>query len=308
MNTDETPAESARSGSTIYMFAATSAIASAFLFTASHGIVRHIGSTMHPFQIAFFSTLFSALFYVPLIAREGIGLLATKKIKLHIIRAMFNAGSLILWYLALPITFLADATALALAGPLFATVGAVLFLGERMRARRWSALIIGVIGALIIVRPGFATFSLGFTFVILAAMSSAVARLFAKHLTRWDRPVTCSAYVAILQTPITFALALTVWQTPTLRELAWLAAVGVFVALAQVTLVQALRLADVGAMEPLNVTRLIWAGLIGYFAFDQLPVAATWIGGAIIVAASTYIARRESRATVSGKPAKEDPP
>ena len=251
---------------------------------------------MHPFQIAFFSTLFSALFYVPFLLREGRGLLATTKIKIHIIRAFFNAGALTAWYIALPITILADATALALTGPLFATFGAVLFLGERMRARRWSALFVGAIGGLVIIQPGFATFSLGFMFVLASAVSGTVARLIGKYLTRWDRPVTCSAYVAILQTPITFALALTVWQTPTLRELGWLAAVGVFVALAQVALLQAYRMADVGAMEPLNFTRLIWAALIGYFAFAQVPVLTTWIGGAIIVAASTYIARREARA------------
>ncbi len=294
--------------SSIYLLASTSAIGSAFLFTASHAVVRYIGSSMHPFEVAFFSTLFSALFYVPILLREGIGLMRTTKIRVHIVRSFFNAGALVGWYIALPITLFADATALALAGPLFSTLGGVLFLGERMRLRRWSALGVGAVGALIIIQPGFAAFSIGFMFVLLSAVSGSAARLLAKYLTRWDSPLTCSAYVAILQTPITFALALTVWRAPTLRELAWLAGVGVFVALAQVALLQAYRMADIGAMEPLSFTRLIWAALIGLFVFSQVPVLTTWLGGAFIVAASTYIARRETRPLPKSGAPPGDPP
>jgi drug/metabolite transporter (DMT)-like permease len=289
----------ARPGPSLVMLASVSAVGSSFLFTASHGVVRHLGSTMHPFQIAFFSTLFSALFFVPILLRYGPSLLRTTKIHLHLGRTLFNAGSLTGWYVALSMTPLADATALAFAGPLFATLGAAVFLGERMRARRWIALGVGLAGALIILRPGFQAISLGYLFVLLAAVGNAGGKLFAKHLTRWDSPLTCSALIAILQTPITLGLALFVWQTPSWIELGWLAVVGVFVAMAQIAMVQAFKLADVGAMEPLNFTRLIWAALIGYFVFTEIPGLWTWVGAAVIVAASTYIARRESKAATS---------
>lgn len=306
MNTGDQKSGAPTQGSSLLLLAAASAIASAFLFTASHGIVRHVGSTLHPFEVAFFSTLFSALFYVPLILRNGFGIMATQKIRLHVVRAFFNAAALVAWYMALSMVQLADATALALAGPLFATLGAALFLGERIHLRRWSALIVGAFGALVIIRPGFETISIGFLVVLASAASSAVAKLFAKHLTRWDSAVTCSAYVAILQMPITLALALPVWQAPNLRELGWLAVVGVFVALAQMAMVQAFKMADVGAIEPLNFTRIVWATSIGFFAFGEIPGLWTWIGAAIIVAASTYIARRESRAAAKDDPASRD--
>ena len=280
--------------SSTFLTAAGLTIFSNFLFTASHGMVRHIGTGLHPFEIAFFSNLFSALFYVPWFLKVGLSPLKTTKIKFHFMRAFFNVTALITWYTALSLTPLADAVALALAGPLFVTVGAMLFLGERIRMRRWLALGVGVSGALVIIRPGFEAVSIGLMFVLVSAVFSAGTKLFAKHLSRTDSAVTCSAYVAILQTPISFGFALFVWQTPNFEQLAWLAAIGISVALAHICMVQAFRNIDVSALEPFVFTRLIWAALIGFLVFTEFPGFWTWIGAAIIVTASTYIARREA--------------
>ena len=281
-----------------FLLAAGLTILSGLFFTSSHGIIRHIGGfvvTLHPFEIAFFSNLFSALFYIPVLVKTGTQILHTNKLWLHVIRSFFNAASLTTFYIALAFTPLADVTALALAGPLFVTLGALFFLREIIRTRRWIALSFGILGGLIIIRPGFEAFSIGFLFVIISQICAAGSKLFAKHLTRSDSAVTCSAYVAILQTPITFVAALFVWVTPSLEQLFWLAAIGILVAMAHITMVQAFKFADVSAMEPFGFLRLIWAASIGLLAFGELPGVWTWVGGAIIVAASSYIARREAR-------------
>jgi len=281
-----------------FVLAAGLTILSGFLFTGSHGIIRHIGGfgvELHPFEIAFFSNLFSVLFYIPLFLRDGLQILYTPNLSLHIFRSFFNAASLTTFYTALTLTPLADVTALALAGPLFVTLGALFFLGEIIRARRWIALSFGALGALIIIRPGFETFSIGFFFVILSSICAAGSKLFAKHLTRSESAVTCSAYVAILQTPITFIAALFVWDNPSLEQLVWLAAIGFLVAMAHISMVQAYKYADISAMEPFVFLRLIWAASIGLIAFGELPGIWTWVGGVIIVTASSYIARRESK-------------
>ena len=283
-----------------FFLAATLTILSGFLFTASHGIIRHIGGfevELHPFEIAFFSNLFSALFYIPLFIRSGVQILHTNKLSVHILRSFFNAGSLTTFYIALTLTPLADVTALALAGPLFVTLGALLFLGEIIRVRRWIALSFGALGALIIIRPGFEEISVGLLFVILSSIIAAGSKLLAKHLAHSDSAVTCSAYVAILQTPITFICSLFVWVTPSLEQLTWLAAIGVLVAVAHICMVQAYKFADVSAMEPFVFLRLIWAASIGLIAFGEFPGVWTWVGGAIIVAASSYIAQREAKST-----------
>ena len=285
-----------------FLLAAGLTVLSGFFFTLSHGVIRHIGGfgiSLHPFEIAFFSNFFSALFYIPFLLRRGTQILHTSKRLIHVIRAFFNAASLTTFYVALAFTPLADVTALALAGPLFVTVGALFFLGEIIRARRWMALSFGAFGALIIIRPDLEGFSIGFLFVILSQICAAGSKLFAKHLTRSDSAITCSAYVAILQTPITLIAALFVWVTPSIEQLFWLAAIGILVAMAHISMVQAFKFADVSAMEPFHFLRLIWAAAIGLVVFGELPGLWTWVGGLIIVASSSYIARREARSNNS---------
>ena len=135
-------------------------ILSVSLFTASHGFVRGVGKSIHPYEIAFFTSLFSFAFYLPWLLRTNFKAMRTSKFRIHFVRAFFNAGAVGAWYTALSLTPLADATALALTSPLFVTLGAVLFLNETARLRRWVAIGVGIFGALLIIRPGFQSFSL----------------------------------------------------------------------------------------------------------------------------------------------------
>ncbi len=278
-----------------YPVAAGFTVTSALVFTASHAIVRHLGGDLHPLVIAFFSNFFSALFYVPLLMRIGIGTLRTEKFSLHVARSFINVASLSTWYMALALIPIADAAALGLSAPLFLTIGAALFLGETMKARRWAAIGFGVLGALIIIRPGFEALNIGFLFVITSSVFSAGTKLFAKHLSQWDSAITCSAWVAILQTPLSFILALYFWTTPTWTQLGWLVVVGVLAALGHITMVRAITHVEVSSLEPFTYVRLLWAALIGYLVFSEFPGMWTWIGAAVIVGATTYIVRRESK-------------
>jgi drug/metabolite transporter (DMT)-like permease len=267
---------------------------SVIFFTASHGFVRGVGKTIHPYEIAFFTSVFSFAFYLPWLLRSKFKVLRTQKIKTHLIRAVINAAAVATWYMALSLTQLADATALALTSPLFVTIGAVIFLNEKARLRRWIALGIGFFGALIIVRPGFQSINVGFLLVILAMILGAGSRIFVKHLTKWDEPITIGAWVALLQIPITFLMAWYFWRWPNLLQLGMLAAVGLLVGGAHLTLTMAYDRTNISSLEPLNFIRLIIAALIGFFVFSELPDIWTWAGGAIIIASTSYIARRES--------------
>jgi len=264
------------------------------LFTGSHGFVRGVGKTIHPYEIAFFASVFSFAFYLPWLLRTKFQPLRTQKFHVHFIRSFFNAGGLTTWYIAISLVPLADATALALTSPLFTTIGAVIFLGERAHLRRWTALGVGICGALLIVRPGFQSVSYGFLFVLLSIILASGSRIFAKQLTKTDKPVTIGAWVALLQIPITFCLAFYVWRWPDLTQLAMLAAVGFMVGGAHFTMTMAYNRSEVSALEPFNFIRLIIAALIGFFVFSELPDIWTWAGGAIIVASTSYIARREA--------------
>ena len=278
-----------------FMGSALLIILSVSLFTASHGLVRGVGKSIHPYEIAFFTSLFSFAFYLPWLLRTKFNAMRTSKLRIHFIRSFFNAGAVGAWYTALSLTPLADATALALTSPLFVTFGAVLFLGETARLRRWIAIGVGIFGAFLIIRPGFQAFSYGFLFVLTSIILASGSRIFAKHLTQWDTPVTIGAWVALLQIPITLLMAIYFWIWPNLIQLSMLAGVGILVGGAHYTMTLAYDRTDLSALEPFNFVRLIIAALIGFFFFSELPDAWTWIGGFIIIASTSYIARREAK-------------
>ncbi|MBT3904612.1 MAG: DMT family transporter [Rhodospirillaceae bacterium] len=292
MNTSRAGLQAASNAT--FMGSALLMLLSVSLFTGSHGFVRGVGKTIHPYEIAFFASVFSFAFYLPWLLRTKFQPLRTQKFHVHFIRSFFNAGGLTTWYIAISLVPLADATALALTSPLFTTIGAVIFLGERAHLRRWTALGVGICGALLIVRPGFQSVSYGFLFVLLSIILASGSRIFAKQLTKTDKPVTIGAWVALLQIPITFCLAFYVWRWPDLTQLAMLAAVGFMVGGAHFTMTMAYNRSEVSALEPFNFIRLIIAALIGFFVFSELPDIWTWAGGAIIVASTSYIARREA--------------
>jgi len=287
-------AESPAASRPVYASAALLMITSVSLFTFSHGLVRGVGEAIHPLEIAFATSLFSFTFYLPWLFRTGFRPLRTKQIRLHWVRASFNAAAVCGWYYALTMAPLADAVALSLTGPLVITLGAVLFLGEPARLRRWVALGIGIAGALLIIRPGFQSFNPGYWFVLFSISSTAGSRLLTKHMTLSEPPATLGAWLALLQVPITFVLAVPFWTWPNPLQLAMMFGVGLLVGGAHFSLTMAYHRADVGSLEPFNFIRLVLAAIIGYVVFAENPDAWTWAGGAIIVASTSYIAHRES--------------
>ncbi|MCP4072873.1 MAG: DMT family transporter [Hyphomicrobiales bacterium] len=279
---------------TAFFIPALLMVLSVSLFTVSHGLVRGVGAEIHPLEIAFSTSVFSFMFYLPWLIRTRFRTLKTKEIRIHWVRALLNASGVCGWYFALTMTPLADAVALSLTGPLTVTLGAVLFLGEPARLRRWVAMGIGIFGALLIIRPGFQSFVAGYWFVLFSLSCIAGSRLLTKHLTQSEDPASISAWLALLQVPITFMLALFYWTWPNLTQLAMMFIVGLLVGGAHYTLTIAYERAEVGSLEPFNFIRLVIAALIGYFVFSESPDTWTWIGGVVIIASTTYIAFRET--------------
>jgi len=289
--THSAPGSSAAMGTVAAIF---TVVLSAALFAGSHATVKYLTQELHPFVIAFWRTAFAFLPFIPWIARNRLTALRTSRFGLHLVRAFVSASAIILWFFGLKLMPLADATALSLTGPLFAMMGAALLLGESVGPRRWTALVFGMCGALVIIRPGFETISLGAIVVLLRGMTQGVNKVMIKSLTRTDDPGTIVAYVMLLMLPITLAPALFYWQWPTLSALVVLAVAGALSALGNITMVKAYKAIDVGLLEPITFTRLVWAALIGYLVFGEFPDHWTWIGGGMIVAATSFIAHREA--------------
>ena len=256
--------------------------------------IRHLSATVHPFEITFFRNLFGLAAFAPLFLRTGFKPLRTRHPGLHALRAVLNTAGMLLFFTALGLVPLALVAALAFTSPLFATLYAIVVLGERVRVRRWTALIAGFAGALVIVRPGIAEIDAGALLVVLSSAIWAGALMVIKVLSRTDSPVTITALAALLMTPLSAIPAALVWQWPSPAELGWLAAVGILGSLGQVAVAQAFRFAEVGAVLPFDFLKLIWAALLGLVLFAEVPDGWTLVGGAIIFAAATYIAYRET--------------
>lgn len=272
-------------------------IAATVAFAAMHGGVRYLSldQGLHPFEIAFFRNLFGMLALAPWFLRQGIRPLRTKRIGLHSLRALINVVAMLLFFMGLSLTPIAKVQALAFTAPLFASLLAVVFLGERMGVPRWTALIVGFAGALIIIRPGSASMDLGSLLVLASAATWSLAIIVIKTLSRTDSSVTITAYMVLLMTPMSLLAAVFVWQWPDPWQLTWLVFVGVSGTLAQLAMAQSLYLADTTTVMPLDFMKLIWGAIIGYLLFSEVPGAGIWIGGGVILAAATYIAIRESR-------------
>jgi drug/metabolite transporter (DMT)-like permease len=265
------------------------------VFAAMSGLIRHISANVPPLEIVFFRNLFGLLALAPWFLRNGMAGLKTTRLGLYGLRALVGMVSMALWFTAVTIVPLAEATALSFTAPLFGTVLAVLLLGEVVRVRRWSATLAGFAGAMIILRPTVETIEPGTIMVLISAATMATAGIFVKKLMATDTPAQSVAWMGIMMVPMSLVPALFVWQWPSLQSLLWLGLLGGVATIGHLAISRALTLGEVTAVLPYDFTRLPFAALIGYFAFAQVPDFWTWVGAAVIFGSSLYITYREAR-------------
>ncbi|MDP7667940.1 MAG: DMT family transporter [Rhodospirillales bacterium] len=276
---------------------------SAFTVAIFNGIVRHLSADVHPFEIAFVHSAFGVLYLTPVYVRSGLASLKTRHFAMHALRATLNVTASLSMIMALSISPLAEVAALSFSAPLFATILAVALLGERMRARRITALVVGFAGTWLVFRPGIEAIEPGSLLVLGFAVAWGGAMIAVKALARTESSLTQTLYLGLLNTPMAALAAIPVWQTPSLGQLAWLAGLGAVGVVRQLSMSQAFKEANATAILPLDFTKLIWVAIIGYAAFAEIPTMWTWAGGFVIFVATTYITVREGglSRTESGK-------
>jgi len=272
-------------------------MASGLTNQAMNGMIRITAALgVHPFEIAFFRCLFGTILLAGMLAGPGLGALRTRRPSLHLARAVLNATSMLSFFLALTIEPLAKLSALMFTSPLFAALGATLFLRERMGLARAAGLAFGFGGALIVMRPGGEPMTLGLWLAMLAAATWGAALVLIKLQSRTESSLTIAIYAALLLLPLNGAGALFFWSWPSLEMLAWMAGIGVCGTLGQIALGNAFRAADATVVLPFDFTKLIWAAGVGYLLFGEVPDIWTWTGGTVIFASSLFMAYRERAA------------
>jgi drug/metabolite transporter (DMT)-like permease len=270
-------------------------VISTFMFGFMALTIRYASKQLHPFEIAFFRNLFGFVFTLPLLARHGFDILRTQKISLYFMRCAIGIVSMLAGFWAIVNLPLAQAVSLSYSTPLFVTIGAVFFLGEVVRARRWSAVAVGFVGVLLIVRPGHASFTTGSLIALLAAAMSGIVAVSIKFLSRTEKPDTIVIYTTMLWVPMSLLPALFFWQTPVGITWLWIVLAGFCGTCGHMFWTRALRLGDASLLAPISFLQMPLVALFGYFLFGEQLDRWTALGAAIIFASNVYIAHRESR-------------
>jgi drug/metabolite transporter (DMT)-like permease len=265
-------------------------------FSIMHGLVRFVSEVLPPFQIAFFRNIFGLAFLLPLLMRSRFSILRTKRIGLHALRGIINIIAMLMFFTALSISPIAKVTALSFTAPIFMAILAVFVLRERFRIYRWLAILSGFIGMLIILRPGLVAIDTGALLVTASAGLWAIALLLIKILSRTEASLTIVVYMGIFLGVFSIFPALWVWQPFGMQTLFWLALIGLFGTIAQMSLSQSLKETDPTALMPFDFLKLVWTALIGAWFFSEIPDVYTLIGAAVIFASGFFIALREQKA------------
>ena len=269
-------------------------IFSGLFATSMHCLIRFATEENHPFEVAFFRTIFVLIIFLPVVAKNGFNSLKPNNIKLQSYRALVGSVAMLCMFYGLSITELAKATALMFTVPIFATILAIIFLKEIVGIRRWSAMFVGFIGALIVLRPDV-QLGLGPLLILCGSLLWSSSVLMAKKLTQTDNTMTITFWQAAGLIPATFILATQVWEWPTMNQLFMFLLIAIAGTMTHWFLNEALKRAEISALLPLDYLRLIWSVSLGFIFFDELPHAGLWLGAALILGASTYIGIRQSK-------------
>lgn len=272
---------------------------SGLTFCLLNAILSSLTRELHAFQTQFLRYLFGLIVMVPLLWRDGIAAYAPRGLAGQIWRGIVHTAGLLLWFLALPHIPLADVTALGFTAPIFIMVGAVIFLREKVVATRWIAAGIGILGVAVVLGPKLSGGGGGWTLVMLASSPLfAASYLITKALTRRDRPEVIVFWQCVTISAFTLPFALHGWVWPTPVQFAWFALAGLLGSVGHWCLTEAFRVADVSATQPVKFLDLVWAALLGFVFFGDLPGWATLLGAVIIFGSATWMARQEAKAKV----------
>jgi drug/metabolite transporter (DMT)-like permease len=271
-------------------------VLSGLCFSTINAVARNLSLQLDVYQAQFLRYLMGLLVMLPLLWRHGLSAYRPVNMAGQFWRGGVHTLGLVFWFTALPHIPLADTTAIGFSTPIFIMLGAAWFLAEPMRRDRWMAALIGFAGVLVVMLPKMTGQGGWYNLIMLAsAPVFAASFLLTKVLTRYEKPGVIVLWQALTVTLLSLPMALPHWQNPSLWQWLGFAVTGALGSLGHYFLTRAFRSADISATQSLRFLDLVWASLLGWLVFGDLPSPSTWAGALVILLSTVWIARRESR-------------
>ncbi len=277
----------------IFLLATLLMLGSALLFTIMIAAIRLASEEVNAFIIVFYRNLFGFIIVGPILFKNGLNLLKTKKLKIYFLRSFVGLLAMFTWFHGVIYTPLAEAVALNFTMPLFVIIVAALVLTEKIRWRRWLATLIGFTGTLVVLKPGFEVITLGHLEILLSSLFMAIAFILVKKLSLTEPTDKIVLYMLLINTPISFIPALFFWEWPSLYIFMWLIIIGISGTLAHFMFTKSVSLVEITSIIPIDFSRLPMTAVIAYVFFLEKPSLNTFIGGTIIFVSTIYILHRE---------------
>ncbi|MFN3663123.1 DMT family transporter [Yoonia sp.] len=264
------------------------------MFVAVTAIVKYVGDDVPAAQAAFLRYALGLVFLIPMIRPIMAAHLTRRQMKMFGIRGVVHTFAVLLWFFAMTQIPIAEVTAMNYLSPVYVSIGAAVFLGEKLPPRRLAAVVIALIGAAIILRPGMRAVEPGHIAMLGTAVMFAVGYLLAKQLSG---EVSAAVVVGMLSIMVTIGLApfaYAVWVTPTLGQVGWLFLVACFATAGHYTMTLAFAAAPLTVTQPVTFLQLVWAVLLGAVVFGEAVDGWVVIGGLVIMASVSFITWREA--------------
>lgn len=263
-------------------------------FVAVTAVVKHVGSDLPAAQGGFMRYALGLVLLFPMLPAMRRATFTGRDLGFFALRGVFQTAGVVLWFYAMTRISIAEVTAMNYLSPVYVTLGAALFLGERLAMRRIMAVLVALVGALIILRPGFREVDPGHLAMLGTAIVFAASYLMMKRLTD-----TFDASVVVFMLSITVTiglapLAYAVWVPPTWEQTGWMFLVAVFATLGHYTMTLAFRAAPVAVTQPVTFLQLVWAVLLGALVFGEPVDIWVVLGGTLIIASISFITWREA--------------
>ncbi len=263
-------------------------------FSGADIIAKILTADYHPVQIAWTRYFGVAAVVLVVLLLRGPALLRSVAPGTQLLRGFCAVVSAVCFIFAIRYVPLADAVAVSFVAPFIVTVLGATLLGEPVGIRRWSAVAIGFVGTLIIVRPGLGVIHPAIFLVVLAATAFAARQIVSRHIGRRDPTMTTLAYTALTSFVVLIPPLFFFWNTPqTATHLALMVALMALSGLGEFLLIKALEIAHAVVVSPMHYSQILFATLLGYLVFGHFPDAWTWLGSAVVIASGIYVIYRE---------------